>query len=152
MPITVGDAAPAFELYDQDRNLVGLESLRGHKSLVVFIPSPFTGVCDAESCTIRDGLGALSRVGAKVVIITTHAISTNKPWVERHGFTFPVLSDYWPHGEVSKAFGAFNERFGIANRVTFVLDSQARVREIVASDSFRTGREFNLYTEALAAL
>ena len=108
MTVSTGQPAPAFDLISQDREEVGLESLKGHKSLIVFIPFPFTGICDSEACMLRDELAALGDLDAKVVVITAHSVPANKHWAEENGLTFPVLSDYWPHGEVSRAYGTFN--------------------------------------------
>jgi len=151
MTVEIGSPAPSFELFDQDRNLVSLESLRGNKGLIVFMPFPFTGICDGESCLIRDRLASLNDVGAEVVVITTHAVPTNKHWAEENGFEFPVLSDYWPHGEVARAYGTFSERGGVAYRSTFVVDGDGLLREKIASDSLGTPREFEAYTSALTA-
>jgi peroxiredoxin (alkyl hydroperoxide reductase subunit C) len=145
----VGSPAPSFELFDQDRNAVSSESLKGSKSLVVFIPFPYTGNCDNESCTIRDRLAALNEMGANVVIITVHAVPNNKKWSDDNDFNFPVLADYWPHGDVARAYGAFNEITGAADRYTFVLDADGIVREIVNTDSLKVIREFDSYVEAL---
>lgn len=150
--MTVGSQAPSFELRDQDKNLVSSESLKGSKSLVVFIPFPFTGICDDETCAIRDNLAALNTVDAKVVIVTVHAVPVAKKWAEENGFTFPVLSDYWPHGETAKAYGAFNETVGAANRYTFVLDAEGVVCEVINTESLGIAREFSAYTEALAKI
>ena len=150
--MTVGSAAPQFELYDQDRNLVSLDSLKGSKSLVVFIPFPFTGNCDNETCAIRDHLSKLKELDANVVIITVHAVPVAKKWAEENGFEFPVLSDYWPHGAVAQAYGAFNEAVGASNRFTFVLDSEGIVRDVINTDSLKVTREFNAYIEALAKI
>ena len=150
MSVAVGDAAPAFELLDQDKNLVSLESLKGSKTLLVFIPFPFTGICDDETCLIRDRLSALNALDANVVIVTVHAIPVTHKWAAENGFEFPVLSDYWPHGVTAQAYGAFNEDRGAANRFTFVLDADGVVREIINTDSLGTAREFDAYTEALA--
>ena len=43
-------------------------------------------------------------------------------WAEQQGYQFPVLSDFWPHGEVAKAYGVFNDALGCANRATFLID------------------------------
>jgi len=150
--MTVGSAAPQFELYDQDRNLVSLDSLKGSKSLVVFIPFPFTGNCDNETCAIRDHLSKLKELDANVVIITVHAVPVAKKWAEENGFEFPVLSDYWPHGAVAQAYGAFNEAVGASNRFTFVLDSEGIVRDVISTDSLKVTREFDAYIEALAKI
>jgi peroxiredoxin len=150
--LLVGNPAPAFELLDQDKNPVSLESLRGSKTLIVFIPFPFTGMCDAESCTIRDNLSALTGLDAKVVVITVHASSVAKKWADEYGFEFPVLADFWPHGETARAYGAFNDDRGVANRYTFVLDADGVVREVINTESLGIAREFDAYTEALAKI
>ena len=152
MPATIGSAAPAFSLMDQDRNIVRLDDLRGKKALIVFIPWPFTGICDDEACAIRDRLTPLSDLGAHAVVITCHAVPVAKRWADENGFTFPVLSDFWPHGKTATEFGAFNEEVGVANRMSFVLDSDGIVRSIISSGSLGTAREFAAYTGALAEI
>ncbi|MEX1286883.1 MAG: redoxin domain-containing protein [Acidimicrobiia bacterium] len=152
MPAEIGAPAPSFTLNDQHRNEVSLESLQGRKTLVVFIPFPFTGLCSAEACELRDHLAELNDLDAQVVVITTHALPTNKEWADQNGFEFPVLADYWPHGAVAAAYGAFNEAVGAANRATYVLDEDGIVREIIATDSLGTAREYDAYVTALEAI
>lgn len=152
MSASVGQPAPAFSLRDQNKELVSLDDLKGHKSMIMFIPFPFTGNCDAEGCALRDGLGELNDMDAKVVVITAHAVPTNAKWAEIHGFEFPILSDYWPHGEVSKAYGTFNDALGIATRTTYVLDADGIVREVIATDSLSVAREHQAQVDALAAV
>ena len=53
---------------------------------------------------------------------------THKIWAIESGFTFPVLSDFWPHGAVSQAYGVFNADAGFANRGTFVVDRAGIIR------------------------
>ncbi len=143
---------PPSNSSDQDKNQVSLESLKGSNTLLVFIPFPFTGICDDETCAIRDQLAALNALDANVVIVTVHGVPVAKKWATENGFEFPVLSDYWPHGVTAQAYGAFNEATGSANRYTFVLDADGVVREIINTDSLGTAREFDAYTEALAKL
>ena len=126
--------------------------LLGKSSLVVFIPFPFTGVCEREMCTIRDNLGSLKDLDANVVVITCSTRFTNKKWHDDNGFGFPVLSDFWPHGQTAKAYNCFNEAVGAANRATFVLDEEGVVRDIITTDHVRTPREFESYTSALASI
>lgn len=149
MSAIVGSPAPAFSLTDQDRNTVTLDDLRGKKSLIVFIPFPFTGICDDESCAIRDQLATLNDLDANVVVITCHAVPVTKKWSDENGFAFPVLSDFWPHGVVATQYGAFNESVGGANRMTFVLDADGIVRSVIDSGSLGTAREFTAYVNAL---
>lgn len=41
---------------------------------------------------------------------------------------FPLLSDFWPHGAVGKAYGIFNEERGIDKRAAYVVDAKGIVR------------------------
>ncbi len=116
MPLSIGTPAPNFSLFDQNREEVSLGDLKGSKALIVFIPFPFTGHCDNEGCQLRDGLAELAEVDAKVVVITAHAVPTNAKWAAENDFTFPVLAHFWPHGDVIKAYDAFNEVLGSAIR------------------------------------
>lgn len=152
MNAAVGQPAPAFALPDQEGTPISLADLVGSKVLVVFIPFPFTGICDGEVCAIRDDLASLGDLEARVVVITCHARPTNARWATEHGIDFPVLSDFWPHGDVARAYGVFDERVGVANRTTFVLDTEGIVREIIASDSLGTAREHDAYATALTGL
>ena len=149
MPAEIGAPAPAFSLKDPSKELHSLDDFKGHKTLVVFIPFPFTGNCNDEACTLRDRLADLKDLDARVVIITCDTPFANGAWAEQNGLEFPVLSDFWPHGETAQAYGAFNEATGSANRVTFVLDADGIVREIIDSGSLAVTREYDAYVEAL---
>lgn len=150
MSLAVGTTAPAFELHDQNKELVSLDDLKGKKSLIVFIPFPFTGICDDEGCAIRDGLGGLNDLDAKVVVITAHAIPVTAKWASEFGFSFPVLSDYWPHAAVIQAYDAFNEEKGAANRVSYALDANGIITDVIETEALSIAREFELYGQALA--
>ncbi len=152
MPLAVGTPAPHFELVDQEREPYSLNDLKGDRSLVVFIPFPFSGICSFELCAIRDRLAALNDLDARVAVITVDTHFTNKKWSDENGFEFPVLSDYWPHGATAIAYDAFNEQVGAANRVSFVLDSDGVIQQVIDSGSLGTPREFDDYVEALAAV
>lgn len=152
MPLSVGSPAPAFSLPDQEKNTVTLDDLKGKRGLIVFIPFPFTGICDDEGCAIRDHLALLNQFDASVAVITCHAVPVTKKWSDENGFEFPVLSDFWPHGAVASEYGAFNEAVGGANRMTFVLDADGIVRKVIDSGALSIGREFDEYVAALGEI
>ncbi len=62
------------------------------------------------------------------------------------------LSDFWPHGEVSRAYGVFNEQLGAANRATFVIDKAGTIVDVFESPNLGTPREKAAYDAALAKL
>src|SRR6266567_623839 len=147
---SVGDTAPDFTLKDQNGNDVTLSSFRGEPVVIVFYPFTFTGVCQGELCEIRDDPGAFQRAGAQVLAISCDTRHAQRVWAEQNGFTFPVLSDFWPHGAVSRAYGVFNEALGCANRATFVVDAEGKVAATFASANLGTPRARSDYEEALA--
>ncbi|HEX9856273.1 MAG TPA: redoxin domain-containing protein [Acidimicrobiia bacterium] len=152
MTVAVGSPAPQFELRDQHGQKVSRDSLLGAKSLVVFIPYPFTRVCTSELCEIRDNTALLNDIDAKVVAITVDTVGAIRRWAEEQRYEFPVLSDFWPHGGVAQAYGAFDDTYGYAKRYTFVLDEDGIVRDVVKSDELSAGREFQAVVEALEAI
>jgi peroxiredoxin len=151
MTPAIGSPAPDFSLPDTEGKAFALGTTRGRKTLVVFIPFPFTGVCDGEACALRDHLADLSALDANVVVITCYPRQANKKWAADNGFSFPVLSDFWPHGDVSRRYGTFNEEKGAANRTSFVLDDEGVLRRVVASENLGTPREYQAYVEALSS-
>lgn len=152
MSVAIGDRAPNFELLDQDANEVSRASLEGRKSLVVFIPFPFSGICEGELCSIRDNLARLNSLDANVVAISCDTRFVHKKWAADQGFEFPLLSDFWPHGTTARAYGSFNEDKGVANRMTYVLDEAGIVREIIDSGSLGVAREMDAYLGALSSI
>ena len=152
MSATIGQPAPTFDLPDQNKERVSLDDLKGKRTLVMFIPFPFTGICDAEGCALRDGIGHLEALDANVVVITAHAAQTNKKWAEVNDFTFPILSDFWPHGAVSEAYGTFNDTVGVATRSSYILDADGVVRDIIATESLGVAREHDVQVAALASI
>ena len=52
-----------------------------------------------------------------------------KAWAEQlGGIPFPLLSDYWPHGEIGKAYGVFNDERGMDKRAAFLVDGKGVIR------------------------
>jgi peroxiredoxin len=153
MSINAGDMAPDFTLKDQNGNDVTLSSFRGDRNVViVFYPFTFTGVCQGELCEIRDDPSAFATSEAQVLAISCDTRHAQKQWAEAQGFEFPVLSDFWPHGEVARSYGVFNEALGCANRATFVIDKTGKIVDTFSSPDLGTPRAKSDYAEALRKL
>lgn len=153
MAVTVGEVAPDFTLKDQDGNDVTLSSFRGKANVVlVFYPFTFTGVCEGELCSLRDDISDFETTNAQVLAVSCDSRFAQQQWAKQKGFTFPILSDFWPHGQVSRAYGVFNEALGAANRATFVIDKSGVVVDAFASPDLGTPRAKAEYEAALAKL
>lgn len=152
MPAKIGSPAPDFTLLNYDKTRLSLADLRGSRTLLVFIPLPFTRVCTSELCDLRDNLAGLESEGTRVVAVTCDSYGSNGAWARAEGVTYPILSDFWPHGGVATAYGCFNEARGISDRTTYVIDAEGIVRDIIEAESFGAARDMNAYTQALGAI
>ena len=152
MTLTIGTAAPEFELSNQHGEKVSLHSFRGQKNVVLlFYPFAFSGICTGELCAIRDDLAAFQNENVELLAISCDPMFANRAFSEREGYKFPVLSDFWPHGEVAKAYGVFDETRGCAVRGTFVID-KAGVLCWQVVNGLGDARNLVDYQAALAAL
>ena len=106
-----------------------LADFRGRKAvLLVFYPLAFTGTCQGELAEIRDNLPEYANDDVQVLTVSVDSVYSHKVWADREGFHFPMLADFWPHGEVARAYGVFNDEAGFANRGTFVIDIEGVIR------------------------
>jgi peroxiredoxin len=125
----VGSEAPDFTLKDQNNQEITLSSFRGERNvLLVFYPFAFSGICQGELCSVRDDLPSFQNDDVQILAISVDHAFTLKAWADAQGYEFPLLADFWPHGEVTQAYGVFNEKRGMALRGTFLVDKAGIVR------------------------
>lgn len=135
MQLQVGDKAPDFALRDQHGQTIQLSSYAGKKAvLIVFYPFAFSGVCTGELTGFRDRLGDFETDDSTVIAISCDPIYTQRAFADRDGIFFPLLADYWPHGEVTRAFGVFDDERGSPLRSSFVVDKAGVITWAVHSE------------------
>ncbi len=150
--LAVGGSAPDFTLKDQNNQPVTLSSFSGAKNvLLVFFPLAFTSICARELDDIRDHPGDFVNDDTATLAISVGPSPTHKVWATQRGFTFPVLSDFWPHGAVSQTYGVFNDDTGFANRGTFAVDRSGVIRFAECKQPGEV-RDQTVWSHALAAL
>ena len=111
----------------------------------------FTGTCQGELCKVRDELPKFENDDTAILAISVGASPTHKIWSAEQGYTFPLLSDFWPHGEVAQKYEVFNDKLGFANRGTFVIDKDGIIR-FAEMNGPGEARDHGLWANALAAL
>ncbi|WP_189112994.1 peroxiredoxin [Pilimelia terevasa] len=147
----VGDPAPEFALKDQNNQLVRLADFRGHKTvLLVFYPLAFTGTCRGELAEIQRRLPEYHGDAVHTLTVSVDSVYSHKVFCTQEGFDFPMLADFWPHGEVARSYGVFNPVAGFADRGTFVIDPAGVVRFAEHADPGAT-RDQAPWRAALAA-
>jgi len=123
MGLSLGGPAPDFTLRDQFGQDVSLSSYRGRKAVaLIFYPYAFSGVCTGEMAGIRDRLAEFLTFDTEVLAISCDPVYSLRVFADQDGLNFPLLSDFWPHGEVARAYDVFNDETGSARRSSYVVD------------------------------
>lgn len=133
-----GEPAPGFVLRNQYSETVELSALAGRPVVVMFYPLAFSRVCGGELSEIITRWAEFSAAGARLLAISCDSIHTLRAYAEdlagqEADVEFDLLSDFWPHGEVSSAYGAFDVQNGFPHRETFVLDAELRVQANISA-------------------
>jgi peroxiredoxin (alkyl hydroperoxide reductase subunit C) len=148
----VGTEAPDFTLKDQNHHEITLSSFRGERNvLVVFYPFSFSGICTGELCAIRDDIGTYQDENVQVLGVSVDHVFALKAWAGQENYRFPLLSDFWPHGEVTKSYGVFDHDRGFALRGTFLVDVYGTLR-FTEVNSPAEARDQEAWKQAISAL
>ena len=152
MALATGTLAPDFELSDQFGQTVRLSSFRGVRPVaLVFFPLAFSGTCTGELCELRDNLDLFRTADVELIGVSVDSKWALRNWAEKEGYDFTLVADFWPHGEVARAYDVFLDEKGFANRGTFLVDAEGVIRA-----SFVTApgeaRPLQAYRDALATL
>jgi peroxiredoxin len=75
------------------------------------------------------GMQHFQETGAKVFGISTDNGPSQKAFAQQIGLSFPLLSDFLDR-KVSQEYGIYIAKYGIANRVTFVIDTDGKIDTI----------------------
>lgn len=129
--LKVGDQAPDFTLPDQYDAPVTLSSYRGKKNVVlVFHPLAFTSICSVQMPGYSKERQTFDGLEAQVLGISVDSVPAHRAWADQlGGIDYPMLADFFPHGEVSKKYGILRSE-GYSERATFVIDKQGILRYI----------------------
>ncbi|MBL0191672.1 MAG: redoxin domain-containing protein [Saprospiraceae bacterium] len=126
----IGDIAPEFSLYSDEKSLVSLSDFKGRSVVLLFFPLAFTGVCTQELCAIRDDIKYYESLNAQILGISVDSIFTLQKFKQEQGYNFPLLSDF--NKEVSTAYGTIYDSFvmdmkGVSKRSAFVVDPNGKI-------------------------
>lgn len=151
----VGQAAPAFSLFDSEKNKVSLEDQKGKNVVLLFFPQAFTGVCTTELCNVRDSISHYNNTNAQVYGISVDSVFTLAKFKEEQQLNFPLLSDF--NKEVSASYDSLIQDFvldmkGVSKRAAFVIDKEGIIQYAEILDKVTDLPDFNAIQETLAKL
>jgi peroxiredoxin (alkyl hydroperoxide reductase subunit C) len=127
--VKVGQKAPGFTLKAVSGEKVSLQDYFGKKNVVLsFVPAAWTPVCSDQWPGYNIVKDLFDEHNAILLGITVDNIPTLFSWTNQMGkLWFPVLSDFWPHGQVAKKYGILRSD-GVSERALFVIDKKGIIR------------------------
>ena len=135
LKVKVGEQAPDFTLPSLSGEKITLSQFRGRKNVVLsFVPAAWTPVCSDQWPGYNIARSLFEKNNAILLGITVDNIPTLYAWTKQMGkLWFPVLSDFWPHGEVAQRYGVLRPE-GVSERALIFIDRDGVIRDILVSD------------------
>ena len=126
--ITIGATAPVFNLEDNRGNMVSLNDYKGQKVLLSWHPLAWTPVCAEQMKSLEANYTRFEALGTVPLGFSVDAVPTKNAWAKELKIAHLKLpSDFWPHGEVAKAYGLFRELEGFSERANVIVDEKGKV-------------------------
>ena len=126
--IEPGTPAPDFDLPDQKGNRVALRDLEGQTTVLAFFPAAFSPVCTDQLSVYQEVLPDLSARDTQIYGVSVDNAFSLKAFQDSLGITIPLLADFHPKGEVSRAFGVYVPERGVSTRALVMIGPDLVVR------------------------
>jgi len=127
-PLATGVSAPDFTLQATPDQKVSLADFRGKPVILAFYPEDWSPVCSDQLALYQELLPEFARFDAKLIGISVDGIWCHLAFAKDRNLHFPLLSDFEPKGEVSRAYNAYRASDGTSERALFVIDANGNVR------------------------
>ena len=155
--VRIGQKAPDFTLPDSEKKQRSLsEFAKSGPVIVAFFPFAFSGTCDKEMCTFRDGFGSLRAAGAQLLGVSVDSSYSLRAFSQTYNLQFPLLSDF--NKKVVKLYGVLQDPWvglgykGVAKRAVFVVDKRSMLRYKWVTDTPSEEPPYNEVTRAVQKL
>jgi peroxiredoxin len=128
VPPKIGEIAPDFTLRDHNSKELKLSELREKRVLLSFHPMAWTEVCAKQMQSLEANKDVFASSNTAPIGLSVDSVPCKKAWADSLGIkTVPLVSDFWPHGEVASAYGIFREKNGYSERANIIVDEKGKV-------------------------
>ena len=126
--VKIGNEIQDFSLRDHKEKEMHLRDFFGKKVLLSFHPLAWTKVCAEQMNSLEENYDIFTKLNAVAFGINVDPIPSKRAWARELGIThIRLLSDFWPHGEVARAYGIFREKEGVSERANIIIDEEQKV-------------------------
>ena len=126
--LTAGTVAPDFQLPAGLDKKITLSELRGKPVMLAFYPADWSPVCGDQLALYNEILSEFQSHDAQLIGISVDGLWCHAAYAENRNLGFPLLADFEPKGEVSRAYGAYDPKIGWSERALFVIDKDGIIR------------------------
>lgn len=130
----VGDAAPDFEIADDQGKAHALKDYRGKSVVLYFYPKDNTSGCTTEACSFRDNFARVKQKGAVVLGVSPDSEKSHQNFKAKFELPFPLLVD--SEKKMCQAYGVWKEKsmygrkyMGV-ERSTFVIGPDSKIKTL----------------------
>ena len=126
-PLPPGTPAPDFRLHDTPDQTVSPSDFRGHLVVLAFYPADWSPVCTDQMVLYQELMPEFQKYDAQILGISVDGVWCHLAFAKHRNIHYPLLADFEPKGEVSRAYHAYRQGDGVSERALFVLDPQGLV-------------------------
>jgi peroxiredoxin len=140
--LPAGTKAPEFTLKTTPDQSVSLSEFRGQPVVLAFYPADWSPVCSDQMGLYAQVMPEFKKFNAEVMGISVDGIWSHLAFAKERKLNFPLLADFEPKGEVSRAYGAFEPAVGESARALFVIDARGVIRwSLLSPDGVNPGAD-----------
>jgi peroxiredoxin/glutaredoxin len=126
--------APDFSLPSHLDKPVTLSDLLGKNVVLAFFPRTFTPICSSQIPAYEAEMEKFVALDTQILAISVDNTASQKAWADSlGGINYPILSDFWPHGQVAIDYGVLRSE-GYSERAVFLIDKKGVIRYIDIHD------------------
>ena len=120
--LSPGTAAPDFKLHVTPDQTLSLSELRGQPVILAFYPADWSPVCGDQMALYNEVLSEFQKHNAQIIGLSVDGVWCHSAFAKARNLHFPLAADFEPKGEVARAYGAYRDGDGVAERALFVID------------------------------
>jgi peroxiredoxin len=119
--------APAFSLHVTPDQTLSLSEFAGRRVILAFYPADWSPVCGDQMTLYNHVLSEFRKKGAELVGISVDGAWCHQAFARDRNLHFPLLADFHPKGEISRAYGVYRDDVGESARALFIVDEKGTI-------------------------